>query len=69
MTQLTNRIAYSVEDLPHGESLHIRTEDPRGPESDPSPSLTSKLPSTRPSVNRTHHFRHGATVAQTDAPP
>ena len=28
MTQLANRIAYSVEDLPHGGVIHIRTEDP-----------------------------------------
>ena len=27
MTQLANRIAYSVEDLPHGGVVHIRTED------------------------------------------
>lgn len=28
MTQLANRIAYSVEDLPHGGAIHIRTDDP-----------------------------------------
>lgn len=28
MTQLKDRIAYSVEDLPHGGVIHIRTEDP-----------------------------------------
>jgi len=28
MTQLANRIAYSVEDLPHGGVIHMRTEDP-----------------------------------------
>ncbi len=28
MTQLANRIQYSVEDLPHGGAMHIRTEDP-----------------------------------------
>ena len=28
MTQLANRIAYSVEDLPHGGVIHIRTDDP-----------------------------------------
>ena len=28
MTQLANRISYSVEDLPHGGVVHIRTDDP-----------------------------------------
>ena len=28
MTQLANRIAYTVEDLPHGGVVHIRSEDP-----------------------------------------
>ncbi|HYN80106.1 MAG TPA: hypothetical protein VES88_01280 [Gemmatimonadaceae bacterium] len=28
MTQRANRISYSVEDLPHGGVVHIRTEDP-----------------------------------------
>jgi len=28
MTQLADRIAYSVEDLPHGGVIHIRTDDP-----------------------------------------
>jgi hypothetical protein len=29
MTQLANRIEYSVEDLPHGGAVHIRTTDPQ----------------------------------------
>jgi hypothetical protein len=29
MTQLKDRIAYSVEDLPHGGVVHIRTDDPQ----------------------------------------
>jgi hypothetical protein len=28
MTLLANRISYSIEDLPHGGTVHIRTEDP-----------------------------------------
>lgn len=28
MSQLKDRIAYSVEDLPHGGVIHMRTEDP-----------------------------------------